>query len=98
MTSVRGIRGATTVAEDEPTEILAATRADARAWPEIQDGRVQILGPAPCPIPQLKGQHRRHLLFIGTDADTVTALLPRLPRRSGKGLKVLIDRDPVAVM
>jgi len=26
MTSVRGIRGATTVAEDEPTEILAATR------------------------------------------------------------------------
>ena len=26
MTSVRGIRGATTVAKDEPTEILAATR------------------------------------------------------------------------
>lgn len=84
--------------DEAAAKVLAATRADAQSWPEIQDGRVQVLGPAPCPIPQLKGQHRRHLLFIGPDADTVTALLPRLPRRSGKGLKVLIDRDPVAVM
>ncbi|NRA95807.1 MAG: primosomal protein N' [Planctomycetes bacterium] len=84
--------------DDAAAKILAVTEADARAWPEIQDGRVQILGPAPCPIPRLKGQHRRHLLFIGTDAETMTELLPRLPRRSGKGLKVLIDRDPVAVM
>ena len=80
------------------SKALTETRSEAMQWPELVDGRVRLLGPAACPIPQLKGQHRFHLLFMGTDPAAITDLLPRLPRRSDRRLRILIDRDPVAVM
>lgn len=72
--------------------------AEASAWPEIQSGEAAILGPAPCPIPLIKGSFRHHLLLTSRSADTMTALLPRLPRRSDQRLRALVDRDPVALL
>ena len=90
------------VAESSDAEIAAKTAMDvatkARSWPETLAGKVTVVGPAPCPIPQLKGQHRFHLLLVAPDVDSITELLDRIPRRSGRRLRVLVDRDPVALM
>ncbi len=84
--------------DTDAADALQKVHEDAARWPEVSTGAVQVLGPAPCPIPQLKGQFRRHLLFIGDSSEGITELLPRLPRKSGNRLKLLVDRDPVSVM
>jgi primosomal protein N' (replication factor Y) len=90
------------VAESPRPEDAAKALTDlgvaAASWPEVASGAVTVMGPAPCPIERLKGQYRYHLLLIGADAATITDLLPRVPRRSGKTLRILVDRDPVALM
>jgi primosomal protein N' (replication factor Y) len=74
------------------------TSETCKRWPEIRDGKVRLLGPAPCPIPMIKRFHRNHLLLLAASADTITGLLPRLPRRSDANLRAILDRDPVALL
>jgi hypothetical protein len=46
----------------------------------------------------IKRFHRNHLLLLAASADTITGLLPRLPRRSDANLRAILDRDPVALL
>lgn len=76
-------------------EGLAATLGGRQ---EVTAGALTVLGPAPCPVAVIKGSHRHHLLLRSEKAETLTAVLPELPRRPPGGMRLLIDRDPVSLM
>lgn len=61
---------------------------------------VSALGPALAPIPKIAGQHRMHVLFKCRDdaavAGVVERLLGHLPNQ--RGLRVILDVDPMAVL
>lgn len=70
------------------------------------DGRLkgvsEILGPAPAPIPKLKGKHRWHILIKAVDLPAVTRFIKReldviLPK-SKKDVTVAMDVDPVSLL
>ena len=82
----------------EGLAVLTTLITETQEWAEISDGLAQVLGPAQCPIPMIKGAHRHHVLFMAKDPRTITDLLPRLPRRKDRHMKTLIDRDPVALL
>jgi primosomal protein N' (replication factor Y) len=83
---------------EEAAREIRRLRDEAAEWGPVARGDLTIYGPAPCPIPLLKGQHRHHLLFRASEAGAITALVGLLPRRSGRRLRILVDRDPVALM
>ncbi len=60
---------------------------------------LSLLGPAPCPITRIKGQWRWHLLVKGA-GDQIGRLVryaaPRLEPRGG--CRIVLDRDPVALL
>ena len=63
------------------------------------DGRVEVLGPAPAPIARLRRRHRWHLLVRGDRGEVQTAVsaaLESLSERETEGLAV--DVDPVSLM
>jgi primosomal protein N' (replication factor Y) len=63
------------------------------------DGRVEVLGPAPAPIARLRRRHRWHLLVRGDRGEVqaaVSAALESLSERETEGLAV--DVDPVSLM
>ena len=89
------------VESPEPRHAVEAAGEISRelaALDAVSSGAVTLMGPAPCPIEVIKGQHRQHMILRAGDAESLTRLLPHLPRRSGTRLRVLIDRDPVALM
>jgi primosomal protein N' (replication factor Y) len=66
-------------------------------------GMVEVIGPAPAPLKRIKNRWRWHLLLRSADA----VLLGRIVRyaaarnpfsRSQKMIRVVIDRDPVALL
>lgn len=83
--------------EARVAEVLEEMTAVMAALPAVRDGRIALLGPAPCPLAMLKEQHRRHILLLARDAEVLTAVLPHLPR-APSGLRSLLDRDPVALL
>jgi primosomal protein N' (replication factor Y) len=67
------------------------------------NGMVEVIGPAPAPLQRIKSRWRWHLLLRSTDA----VLLGRIVRyaaarnpyaRSRAAIRVVIDRDPVALL
>ncbi len=86
-----------------PDELLAREEAAAmarelKALPELGGGGTEILGPAPCPIAVLQGEHRQHILLRSNLSSTLTELLPLIRRKGARGTKILLDRDPVNLM
>ena len=72
-----------------------------RANVEELGGALTVLGPAPCPIPRLKGRWRWHVLVKSAErralGRVVRAWGQEAKRVSGRG-EVVVDRDPVAVL
>jgi len=60
--------------------------------------QAEILGPAPCPITVLRGQHRHHILCKASAAEAITRILAGVPRRAEGSVRVIADRDPVSLM
>ncbi|HUL50774.1 MAG TPA: primosomal protein N' [Gemmatimonadales bacterium] len=62
---------------------------------------VQVLGPAPCPIPRLQGQWRWHALLRAADGRSIGQVVRAWTRspmaREFQGA-VVVDRDPVALL
>jgi primosomal protein N' (replication factor Y) len=57
------------------------------------------LGPAPCPIPRLKGRWRWHVLVKATESRAIGRVVRAWRRRSAAGgATVVVDRDPVALL
>jgi primosomal protein N' len=61
---------------------------------------VQILGPAPAPIPRINKQHRVHLVAKCADDQGVEALLTALHGRTQpvRHVRVLVDVDPLSML
>ncbi len=68
-----------------------------RARPE---SRVDLVGPAPCPIGKVRGRWRWHFLARTPDAARLTRLVGYLATHGPvpSGVRLVIDRDPVSVL
>jgi primosomal protein N' (replication factor Y) len=90
-------------AEDADAAVRAA--ADVAAWlrrvgSEQLAGALTVLGPAPCPIPRLKGRWRWHVLVKATEPRAIGHVVRAWGRGAGAGgaAVVVVDRDPVALL
>ena len=81
-------RGATWLRE------LLARRAD--------DAHVTLVGPAPCPVERIKNRWRWHLLLKAAHPGELTRVsryfLERFDVPGRAGLRIALDRDPVALL
>jgi primosomal protein N' (replication factor Y) len=90
--------------EDErATAALAGRAADwLRRLLRAQKSAVTLVGPAPCPIERIKSRWRWHLLLKSRNSGQMTRVLRyfaekyKVPEKDG--LRVVIDRDPVALL
>jgi len=57
-----------------------------------------VLGPAPCPIPRLKGRWRWHVLVKSAEPRAIGRVVRAWARRPGARGAVVVDRDPVALL
>jgi primosomal protein N' (replication factor Y) len=62
--------------------------------------RVDLLGPAPCPIERVRGRWRWHLVLRAADAARLTRLVTYVTSRApvGGGVRLLLDRDPMSLL
>ena len=63
---------------------------------------VSVVGPAPCPVERVKNRWRWHVLLKSERPVPLTGLAQYFVRRfrvpAGHGLRVMFDRDPVALL
>ncbi|MGO0122889.1 replication restart helicase PriA [Desulfothermobacter acidiphilus] len=74
-----------------------------REWLGAEAGeKVEILGPAPCPLAKLKGLWRWHIILKGRKIKSLLQSLgtvwERQRHRALSGLKVTIDVDPLSML
>ncbi|MDP3774508.1 MAG: primosomal protein N' [Gemmatimonadales bacterium] len=62
--------------------------------------RADLVGPAPCPIARVRGRWRWHFLLRTRDAARLTRLIGYLADRAPapRGVRLVVDRDPVALL
>ncbi len=73
----------------------------AEALRSLSGPRMQVLGPAPAPVAQIRGYHRRHLLLKGPDAGAMQRVLHEargMLQKGPAGVKVLVDVDPMSML
>jgi primosomal protein N' (replication factor Y) len=99
------VRLANVVLSSPDAEAVAAA-ADAasawvRRWLRAERGRVELVGPAPAPIERLHGRWRWHFLLRASSAaelgDAAKALIHGF-RPKGPDVRLVLDRDPVALL
>ena len=89
--------------DESETAELAERGAD---WVRRLAGRelegIQVVGPAPCPVERVKERWRWHVLLKSDRAPDLTRLARYLVRRfpipASGGLRMALDRDPVALL
>lgn len=63
---------------------------------------VEVIGPAPAPLARIKGRWRWHLLLRARDARWLGRIVRyasrRAPHTGRSGVRVIFDRDPVALL
>jgi primosomal protein N' (replication factor Y) len=64
------------------------------------ESRCDLLGPAPCPIERVRGRWRWHLLLRTPDPTRLTRLAGYAAEHAPApgGVRVVVDRDPVALL
>jgi primosomal protein N' (replication factor Y) len=86
---------------------VATAAGDIASWlrglvAKRAEGAVDVLGPAPAPLARIKRRWRWHVFYRGEDKsiiDRVTRYAARrVPHRESSQLRVVFDRDPVAVL
>ena len=89
----------------EPLRGLGAEPRCADAFPVIYVANarpLRLVGPAPCPVERIKTRWRWHFLLKSEHPAELTRVsryfLERLPVPKQFGLRVTIDRDPVALL
>ena len=92
------------VAAAEDADAAAAAAEHVAVWlrrvgTEQLGGALTVLGPAPCPIPRLKGRWRWHVLVKATESRAIGRVVRAWRReRVAGGATVMVDRDPVALL
>jgi primosomal protein N' (replication factor Y) len=96
------------VAAAEDADAAAAAAQDVAAWlrrvgADQLAGALTVLGPAPCPIPRIKGRWRWHVLVKATEPRAIGHVVRAWRRERGReagagGAAVIVDRDPVALL
>lgn len=84
------------VVESFAESVVAILRAESQR----QNGVVRILGPAPPPIPKLRGQFRYHAMVVSTDAAALHRVLAHAQStiKTPENTLYLIDIDPVDML
>jgi primosomal protein N' (replication factor Y) len=84
---------------------VADAAAAVRAWllelfASRPASRAELLGPAPCPIEKVRDRWRWHLLLKTPDAGRLTRLVGYVAARApvGRGVRLVVDRDPVSLL
>jgi len=95
------------VSGDREPEVAAAA-ADVAAWTRRlmaarAEGKVDVIGPAPAPLARIKKRWRWHLLLRSTEPPWLGRVTRYLSRRAphtdrGSAVRVIVDRDPVALL
>lgn len=83
----------------EAAELVATAASDAARGLHATD--VHLLGPAPCAIDRIRERWRWHFLLRGGSAAQIGAVCGALYRDHGTGrdpIRIIIDRDPVALL
>ena len=89
---------------EEPTADLARDGADwLHALIERHvPGEVQAIGPAPCPIERIQKRWRWHVMLKSANSSALGRVaryfMTRFPAPQQKGLRIVLDRDPVTVL
>jgi primosomal protein N' (replication factor Y) len=82
----------------------AATQTDAvlRAMPEVQQGAVKVLGPAPAPIERVRSRYRMRTLLRAPERFMLRRVLLRLANHleahPSAHARIAIDVDPVQML
>jgi primosomal protein N' (replication factor Y) (superfamily II helicase) len=83
----------------EAAEAVAASAA--RALQRLGARDVQLIGPAPCAVDRIRGRWRWHFLLRSPSAARLGAVCHDLYAAHGTGndpIRIIIDRDPVALL
>jgi primosomal protein N' (replication factor Y) (superfamily II helicase) len=96
------VRLANVVVSSPDPELAAAGAEGAARWlrPRL-GGDVEMVGPAPCPIERLHRRWRWHLFLRASSAGAlgrVLAELVRMHRLPPGDVRLVVDRDPVALL
>ncbi len=90
------------LAGNDEQRVIAAADGLASAWQELAgDARVEILGPAPCPLSRLRGKWRRQILLKAASRSALRPLLhhfKELRSRVPAGVTATIDVDPIDML
>ncbi|MBN1773034.1 MAG: primosomal protein N', partial [Deltaproteobacteria bacterium] len=83
---------------EEPRVVEAMERLAEVLRPAADASGVELLGPAPAPLPRLRGAYRRHLLLKGPTRRAVREVAERAAvwaERAPRGVRVILDIDPL---
>lgn len=80
----------------------AALQARREAGPALQRLAVDVLGPAPAPIPRIQGRHRWHIVVKGPRRDDVREaagiMRQHVYRIAPQGISLGVDVDPMSLL
>jgi primosomal protein N' (replication factor Y) len=86
---------------EEAAREAEASVAFLRRTPDADGGKVELVGPAPAPIEKLHGRWRWHFLLRSPSPAALGRILRTYlqgHRPRGRGVRVVVDRDPVALL
>ena len=89
---------------EEPTSRLAIDTAEkiGGMLARKPGSRVEIVGPARCPVERIKNRWRWHFMIKSQSASQMTAvcthIAEKLPVPGAAELRVIVDRDPVSLL
>ena len=82
-------------AEDDACALRLAAEAAIQV-PGVAD--VLLLGPAPAPLARLRGLFRHHILLKGPSRAALRAVLTGVGQRQARGVRTVVDVDPVNML
>lgn len=77
----------------------AALELAERISPHLESGRVEMVGPAPCPVEKLKTRYRWHILLKGKRVQDLQQVVRKsIGSHEARGVRLSIDPDPLELL